>query len=210
MSFGIEIVNTSGSIIISETFSNFHLTQSGSVDGSGTIPTPGAGQLLFVRPAIIGATLYPSTAGGASIRATSGNVEYVMMQVNAAPDPAETHGMRVYRADGTIAYDSSQRSLLPVAVYRMANPDSNSSSTISLPAVDIGKTRYLNSSVIRRAGITDAIQPGIARWRNAFATWNSDTSLVIGASTLYANSGAPAGDSSQSFGGTLIFSFADI
>lgn len=210
MAFGIEIVNTLGNIIISETFSNFHLTQSGSVDGSGTIPTPGAGQLLFVRPATTGSTLFPSTAGGASIRSTSGNVEYVLMQVNAAPDPAETHGMRVYRADGTIAYDSAQRSVYPVAVYRLANVNSNFSSTISLPAVGIGKTRYLNSSVIRPVGITNNISPTLANWRNAFATWTSDTSLVVGGSSLYTNSPAPAQGGAISFDGTLIFSFADI
>jgi len=209
MAFGIQITNTSDTVIISEDFSNFQLTQTGSVPGSGTIPTPGSGQLLFVRPATLGATLYPSTAGGASIRATSGNVDYALVQLNAPPIPTETHGLRVYRADSTIAYDSSQRSVSPVAVYRLSNPNSNSSSSISLAAVPTGKTRYLNSSVIRRAGVTGPISPTFSNWRNAFATWNSDTSLVIGASTAYANSQAPAQDS-QSFLGTLIYSFADI
>ncbi len=212
MAFGIQITNDSNEVIISEDFSNFQLTETGSVDGSGTIPTPTSGQLLFVRAATLGATLYPSTAvGGASIRATSGNVEYALVQLNAPPIPTETHGLRVYRADGTIAYDSSQRSVSPVAVYRVDNPSTNLnfSTTISLPAVATGKTRYLNSSVLRRAGVTSPITVNQSLWRNAFATWNSDTSLIIGKSTAYTNTAAPAQEG-QSFGGTLIYSFADI
>jgi hypothetical protein len=212
MAFGIQIINTSNEIIVSEDFSNFQLTQTGSVDGSGIIPTPTSGQLLFVRAATMGATLFPSTAiGGASIRSTSGNVEYALVQLNAPPLPTETHGLRVYRADGSIAYDSSQRAVSPVVVYRVDNPPTNvnSATTVSLPAVATGKTRYLNSSVLRRAGVSSPITVNQSLWRNAFVTWNSDTSLVIGSSFSYSNTAAPAQDG-QSFQGTLIFSFADI
>lgn len=212
MSFGILIKNTSGDVIIAEDYKIYSLYSNGTIDNSSTLPSVSGTDILFVSPSSIGYTIYADVAGnGSRIKSTSGYVDWAICKESSSVVGGNS-GIVVYQSTGTVAFDSSKRSMNPVFVARKAGLTDNEVITtisISLPALTLSsRKRYINSASMRLTGFVDDGSGVTNWWVGTFAAWNSNTSMVVGEQAIIP-SFAPIG-TPQGWGGNLFFSFADI
>lgn len=211
MAYGISIQNSSGAVIISEDYRNYHLIASGSYANGSAMPAKNAGELLFLRPSSNGAQLYTSFAGGAPVKSTTGAVNYVIVKEGPAPS-SDTMGLKVFSASGAIAFDSTRRSLNPVSVTRWSQPAYGGSLGISQPFSPLaGRLRYINSSAFLDTGIAESGQGQFDYWRSTWVQWTSDNSMTANEGVNPRESAkAPGGTDFPAWAGVLLFSFADI
>lgn len=213
MSYGISIQNTSGRLIISEGFQNFHLVSTGTVSNSGSPPFPTNKQLLFIRPTNFGATIYASTTGGSRYKVNSGSIGWALVE-ERPPLPSSTFGFRVLTSSGEIAFDSGRRPVRPVLTFRRqgrVDGEGDWATAINLPPITLaGRVRYINSASIRITGIAESGLGFFDYWVTTGATWSSNTSITLSETVSEYNGQAPGGTWFPGWAGTLFFNFADI
>lgn len=204
MSYGCRITNSLGSLIISEDYSNYLLVEKGVIARNTNLPAPTGSDLYFVRPALLGDTIWRGSDGlNILIGTYSGNVEYALVRRNPAQS-SETYGLRVRNANGSLAFDSGRLGLIPVSTARTA-----STMTINQPFPPMaGRKRYVSVASLRQVGIAES---GVGAFDYFLATnvrWDSDMSMYL---FVDQNGGtAPGGTDFPQWAGTMIYSFADI
>lgn len=205
MSYGIKIYNSYDSLVISESYSNYYLAASGVWARNSALPAINDGEMYFVRPVNLGDTIYRGVDnyGTALISSVSGNIEWVLVRRDGAVSGSDTMGFRVFRPNGTVAFDSNKKSLIPSLVAR-----STGATTINHPsAPGYGRKRYINLSSLRITGIGESGAGAFDYFIGVHAKWNSDVSTQISAGVCGI---APGGTWFPTWGGTMIFSFIDI
>lgn len=210
VTYGLSIFNSSGTLVISEEYQNYHLVASGSLSNSGSLPSLVAGELLFVRPLGASGTVYLSHSGGSYIKSTTGTIQYAVVR-ERPPVTASAAGLLIKTSNGATAFDSNRRSLVPVALSRLAQADSGSSATISMPFSPLlGRTRYLCAASLRETGIAESGLGHFDYFRTTHVVWNSDNSMTLHEGLSYELAMAPPGTWFPMWGGLMFFSFADI
>lgn len=204
---GLSIYNSSGSIIISESYRNYHLASSGTIANSGSLPTVPTGHILCVRPTTAGALIYASTTGGSYIKVNTGSIEWALFRIEI-PASSETYGLRVFTPSGTIAYDSGIRSMLPVSLSRLAQSVNGSTVAVTQPfAPSAIRKRYVLASSFRITGLADSGAEQ-AIFRQSGITWTNDTSMTLREGVLVAEFG-PIVTNFSTWAPSMPFGFID-
>lgn len=205
MSYGIKIYNSYNSLVISEAYSNYHLAASGVWARNSVLPTINDGEMYFVRPVILGDTIYTGVDnyGRALASSVRGDIMWVLLKRDGAVSGSDTIGFRVFRDSGAVAFDSNKRHLIPSLVAR-----STGATTITHPSAPAyERKRYINLSSLRIVGIAESGLGHFDYFIGVHAKWDSDVSTRISIDICGI---APGGTSFPNWGGTLIYSFIDI
>lgn len=202
MAFGIAIINGGNDTIITESFKNYCSVSSGSLANS--VSAFSDYTILAIRPSSMGATIEPCTDNW-GYYSSSGAINYVTAHLN--PTAVSSNGLLVYTSAGEVAYDSGRRMVCPVLQY-VWNPPGNAtyaSVTLSLPAVEAGKTRYILSNSLDVYGLGEGF------WYGTAVIWNSDTSVTFELRNLSYSLGPPGMSTFDVWGPAPYFvSFVDI
>ena len=208
MTMGAHITNEAGSVIISESFRNYHLHSRGVTVNSHALPTLGAGQQLVVRPNGATGRVFRSFSGGAFIKSDTGSVSWAILQESFGAR-VENFGLEVRSPNGVVFFDSGRRSLHPV-LNASVNQGSSGfiRSVISLPPIALaGRIRYVNSGSINFSGFAPSEVAHFSRVRGSDAIWNSDTSISIGEGL---SDGMGPRGVATTWSGVFLFSFVDV
>lgn len=140
MSYGFRSSNTGGQVVIDQDFQNYAVVASGTGQNINTTQIGMlTNDLLLIRPLSLPGGFYRSYIGNNRvITCSSGNMEWLICRVN--PPAVETHGLRVFGADGAVAFDSGRRAACPSASVYL--PPGVSSIPWPGPALPFGKNRY--------------------------------------------------------------------
>ncbi len=115
MSYGIQVQNSSGDIVIDQDFRNFEVVQAGSVSGGGglftvnypTCETP----MLFVRAVpgsqVMGGRVSYTEARWVMTGVTS--CDYIIASVRTNNALSASHGLAVYDQGGRVVFDSGRQ-----------------------------------------------------------------------------------------------------
>lgn len=157
MPYGLAVYNTSGALIISETYQNYHIVSSGTSANGAAWPTYNYnnGELLYIRAGTAGATVSGGNNSTGNFTPTviisSGVMEWVVVKRSPSPATA-SFGLRVYQSDGaSVAFDSAARAIKVVSsVTRTQATDgtlSAFSQAVNQPfAVPSGRKRYIGAN----------------------------------------------------------------
>ena len=211
MASGLSVTNSNSSLIIDDNYKCYHVHSSGTITNAGSLPNIYGNDLLFVRPTILGATLYASTIAGSYIKATTGNVQWVLLKSDYSLSSMSGYGLVVFSSSGTVTFDSTKATMEPCYTYRTAPPGARLDPvSITLPAKSLAaKTRYINQSSLRIVGVeADGDNPNIGSFIKTAVTWDSDTLMSVFAGPYPENGQGPPAD--NSWFGTLYFSFVDV
>lgn len=215
MSYGAQIYNATESIIISEAFRNYLLVSVTTQASGVSPPSVAADEMLFVRPTVMGATVYVSAQDVAipypTVYVTSGAIQYARVKIGATSNPISGFGMVVYGSAGSVAYSSEQRALCPVASYTVYSNGYPYSTPRNLPfPVPLGKQRYVSLDTLTDTGFINT-QPGEipADLVGIMITWTSDV-LVYLREDVTLQYGGPIIDYDIVYPGNRTFLFADI
>jgi len=196
MAYGLSIFNQNGTQIISEGYTSYYILASG-LSPNGQFPyfaNPDinqaaygarAGDILYVRPHTLGNAIYNDTVGNATYQpqiqpvSTSGYVEWVLTRRLTTQIGASNYGMRIYRADGTTAYDAQIKGIHPVFMVRdTANEGTfggGQSTIAAAPYAPLyGRKRFVaRGNLLAVMGIVG----GYAR--SSYLTFNGDGSIAL-------------------------------
>ena len=188
MSYGFAVYNDLGLYLINENYSNYLMQSQGSgvYSVSSQSPAVSAGELLFVRPStlssttvidtVVGTRPFARTTGGTSV-----SMDWVKMK-KSPPPSSENYGIRVYQADGSLAYDSGFKPLSPIASATLVAVASYSArqSTVTLPPVPVGKKGYISAGCLRNTGVMSSGAMGFLGTPVGMQViFNSETSVQL-------------------------------
>jgi len=152
MAYGFSFVNIGNSKSIDENYSNFSEVSSGTIASRGALPVLSGNQILLVRPATGGGTLRATRTS--TIACSSGNIEYSICNI-LGTSSSNSWGLRVFRADGTIAYDSGYKNLslaTQLSFTRIDNGAVEWSTAVSIPVGKVSRKRYVLAGQLRLIG----------------------------------------------------------
>ena len=213
MAYGLQITNNSNNVIISEQYRNYHVVSSGTYANGATLPATSAGELLFLRPSAVGGKLSTSaalisTGGVIIVNSTTGFVSWVIVRERPSAT-LDGYGLRVYTDTGAISFDSNRRYLNPITTVRWLQPAYGGTQGISMPyPLMASRQRFILASAFRITGIAESGAGMWDYWRGTSITWTSDTGMTLEENIIAGQ--APGGTWFPVWGGTLMFSFADI
>lgn len=209
MSYGINIYNASGNLIINQDYSNYHVVSSGTVTNASNFPTLATGEILYLRANTPGAKITSTVLGAIDISA--GYAEYVILKKGPSPS-GSAFGFRVYKSDGTtIAFDSGRAGAKIVSSYtKNGNVDGNITAwgtTLTQPfAVPTGRKRYVWGGWLSRLGALGInIMTGQSYYILNYITWTSDMQQTVGGAPTNVNY-----TTLWNLQGVMIINFVDI
>lgn len=191
MPYGIQVYNASGNLIINEEYSNYHVISTGTIANGGFWPPIGTGEILFVRASNNGAIvreLYgyfpPSYTLTDQVSVSSGVVEYVLVKRSPSPSSA-SYGLRVYKANGSISFDSGANSAKIISsATRQNRPDGYAeywNITMNQPvAVPAGRKRYISAYPFYILSSFYFDPFGSSEWGYNRFIWTSDMQQTVG------------------------------
>jgi hypothetical protein len=195
MAYGISIANAAGTTIISEEYSNYMVVSAGtSVNGTYGWTVSGD-DILWVRPHILSGNYlhFDPTNTSPVLHSTSGTIEWVVTRRNPAPS-SDTFGLRVLRADGSVAFDSGRAPLTPVMTFRdTANEASAANNAVyqtnivtpfSAPA---GRKRFVPFDCFEDF-ISWQLVGAAAYKAGSLVVWTDEDHLTFGAEQRFINS----------------------
>jgi hypothetical protein len=200
MAHGLQIINDSGTVIINEEFNNMLVVSSGVTDNSSFANGAGLGSgddIVWVRPHVLGERLYFVSLGGAAalLSSSSGYIEWCITRRNPTPS-SDAFGLRVYRSDGSVAFDGGRSPVCPVLNYRDTNNEATDGlgattmSSVGAPfAPASGRKRFAPLNCFRRF-ITWGVVSTTAYYVHSNVVFLSDGNLQVGAEMRFANSSA--------------------
>lgn len=189
--FGFAAVNQNNGVQIDQDFTNYVRLDSGVNVASGTeIPVVIGAKVYAVRPSVDGNAIWaaPVSAGVANIVTSSGTYDWIAYGPQSAVSlPSEGFGLRVYRADGSVAYDSNSRLLRPIT--NISVPTDGSSVNRTLTSGPSGMRPYLSSAHLYPTQIAESGNPNIGLVIGPKVTFNNNTSVTAQVGVI--NSGPP-------------------
>lgn len=206
MSFGLLVTNNAGLVVIDSAFRNYHLLSLGVTLNGAELPALSQGQQLLVRPNGASGSLFRSFSAGASIKSGTGSVSWAIIQ-ESFQHRNENIGLVVVEPGGAVVFDSSRRGVHPVLNASVIQQSVGFvRTTVHLPPVGSGRTRFVNSSAFVHGGFAPTGNPNLSQIRVSIAGWNSDTSIEIGEGTSDIN--GPPFD--VFFNMSFVYTFLDV
>jgi hypothetical protein len=158
MSHGFYSYNDGYIVQIDDNYSNFVVAASGAIGSGGALSVP-AGSLGFVRPAGDGNIRLTNWSNGPSIPCISSStgvyyyfIATPMFNLGASGD---NHGLRIYRSDGSLAYDSGYS--YPYPLQNISLPFDQSTWSY-YPASSSNRSLYINVYALSESQLI--LQPG--------------------------------------------------
>lgn len=180
MSFGLLVTNNAGLVVIDSAYRNYHLHSLGATVNGAALPALSQGQQLLVRPNGASGSLFRSSSAGAWIKSGTGSVGWAIIQ-ESFNHRDENIGLVVVAPGGVVAFDSSRRGAHPVLTASVIQrPSDFVRTTVHLPPVAPGRTRFVGASAFVHGGFMWHQQDHLSHIRVSIAVWNSDTSIEIG------------------------------
>lgn len=189
--FGFSAVNQNNGVQIDQDYTNYVKLGSGVNATSGTaLPSVSGAKVYAVRPSSDGAAIWaaPVSAGAFNIVTSTGTYDWVAYGPQSAISlPASGFGLRVYRADGSAAYDNNSALLRPTT--NISVPTDGSSVNRTLAAGPSGMRPYVCAEHLAPTEIAESGDPNIGLFIGPKITFNSNTSVTAIADVV--NSGPP-------------------
>lgn len=189
--FGFSAVNQNNGVQIDQDYTNYVRLGSGVNVTSGTvIPSVSGAKVYAVRPSIDGNTIWaaPVSAGVSNITTSVGTYDWIAYgPQNAVSLPPDGFGLRVYRADGSVAYDCNSSLLRPTT--NISVPTDGSSVNRTLTDGPSGMRPYLSAAHLSPTQIAESGSPNIGLFIGPKITFNNNTSVA--AQVDIVNSGPP-------------------
>ncbi len=207
MSFGLLVTNNAGLVVIDSGFRNYHLHSLGVTLNGAALPALSQGQQLLVRPNGASGSLFRSFSAGAWTKSGTGSVSWAIIQ-ESFQHRNENIGLVVVAPGGAVVFDSSRRGVHPVLTASVVQQSQTPvRTTVHLPPVGSGRTRFVNASAFVHGGFLPTGNPNISQVRVSVATWNSDTSIEIGEG---ASDGHGPGGLDVFFNMSFVYTFLDV
>lgn len=207
MSFGLLVTNNAGLVVIDSGFRNYHLHSLGVTLNGAALPALSQGQQLLVRPNGASGSLFRSFSAGAWIKSGTGSVSWAIIQ-ESFNHRNENIGLVVVAPGGAVVFDSSRRGVHPVLNASVAQQSrAYVRTTVHLPPVGSGRTRFVSSSAFVHGGFAPTGTPHISHIRVSDAVWNSDTSIEIGERSSDVNG---PGGADVFFNMSFVYTFLDV
>ena len=193
MAYGLEVYNSSGSLIVNQDYLNYQVISSGTIANGGTWPAlSSTAEQIFVRASTAGATITSSSTWNGTTQSvytvaqvSTGNIQYVIVKINPCAY-SYTYGLRIFNSDGTsIAFDSGRSACKIVSSFIKAqtvvSPLPYWIYTFSQPTpVPLGRVRYISGHfLMNQAAFTTGSGYGLQYFNN-YLTWTTDTAQTIG------------------------------
>lgn len=179
---GFMAINDSGDVQIDQDFTNYVKLDSGTGRASGTLlPSVAGASIYAVRPTAAGVGINMTASKGVEV--TSGTYDWIAYgRQDSAILPSTGFGLRVYRADGSVAYDSDARLLRPI--NSLLFPSDSYSHTASLDAGPYGMRPYVSHFNLAPISSQD-LGFSLGVMIGPRVTFNSDTSITTLATALW-------------------------
>lgn len=182
MSYGIEIRNQDGFVIIDNASYNFQVISTGTY-ASGTYvpvynPLP-TGQYMFIRPSIQGSSIWRD-ATTTRIFASVGDIDFIIIQSQKTLGVVTGYGLVAYDSSSTplICFSDSVRFIRLLSTSNITLTTGNT--TIPMPTSLPGKYKYID---ITSLGTVYSDTSGV--YKN-YVNFNTDSTATVG-TIFYAN-----------------------
>ena len=155
--FGFSAVNQNDGVQIDQDYVNYVKLASGQNVSSGTaFPSVVGAKIFAARPSIDGNTIWAANYGGSviGIVTSAGTYDWVAYGPQTEISlPPSGYGLRVYRGDGSVAYDSNSRLMRPI--NNISVPTDGTSVNRALTAGPSGMRPYLSAYNIPMTQLVD-------------------------------------------------------
>lgn len=189
--FGFSAINQNNGVQIDQDYTNYVKLDSGTDVASGTEqPAVSGAKVYAVRPSSDGATIWaaPISSGAFNVVTSAGTYDWIAYGPQSAISLSDVEfGLRVYRADGSSAYDSNSALLRPIT--NISVPTDGSVVNPALAVGPSGMRPYLSAAHLLPTQIVESGNPNVGLFLGPKITFNSNTSVTAIVDVV--NSGPP-------------------